>query len=200
MSEQTSKALLSQIQKELAANLSGDRYKHTAGVASTAKAMAIKYEADAFKAELAGWLHDIAKEFEPTILLQEAERYGIALNEIERANPHLLHARVGAKLAQEKYQINDHAVLEAIARHTLGHPNMNLLEQILFVADATEPIRATEWAEPIRAELNKNGLAAAIIVCCKNTIAEVMHKKRLLHPLTVQTYNFYLQTTVLNQP
>ena len=43
-------------------NLSEDRFKHTMGVAETAKELAKVYNCDCEKAYFAGLLHDIAKE------------------------------------------------------------------------------------------------------------------------------------------
>lgn len=184
---------LSQIQTDLSKSLSSGRYKHTVGVAETAKNLALKFGVDPQKAELAGWLHDLAKEYKNDDLLQEAARFRLSLHPIDIASPHLLHARVGACLAEEKYGVDDRAVLDAIAQHTLGRPLMSPLEEILFVADAIEPSRSPLWADPIKERLESAGLKAAVLKCCQSTIEEVVKKGFLLHPLTVETYNFYLK-------
>ena len=52
---------LKNINQELKNILSKDRYEHTLGVASTAICLAMRYEYDLEKAEVAGLLHDCAK-------------------------------------------------------------------------------------------------------------------------------------------
>lgn len=51
----------SRLKKKLKEELDKERYKHTLGVASTAVCMAMRYEIDLDKANLAGLLHDCAK-------------------------------------------------------------------------------------------------------------------------------------------
>ena len=191
--------LISQIKLDLSQSLSSSRFKHIEGVALTAKELAVNYGACPEKAELAGWLHDIAKEYKAKQLLDEACRYKLSLDPIDKLSPHLLHARVGSQIAKEKYFIVDIEVLYAIEQHTLGKPNMSILEQILFIADAIEPNRKSEWADPIRNKLKSDGLNAAIIQACKNTIHEVIAKGHFLHPLTVETYNYYLNEATPNR-
>lgn len=186
-----------QLKKEISLVLSQGRFKHTLGVAETAQKLALEFGADPQKAELAGLLHDIAKEHKPLQLLEEAEKFHISINNIDKISPHLLHARVGAFIAREQFQIKDSEILNAIAQHTLGKANMTLLEKILFLADSIEPNRPPEWAEPIREELKQKGLIPAIVKSCQITIQEVVEKGFLLHPITVETYNFYL-TKMLN--
>ena len=50
------------IQNKLRKKLKGSRYIHTLGVEYTSVCLAMKYEADLERAELAGLLHDCAKE------------------------------------------------------------------------------------------------------------------------------------------
>lgn len=60
---------------------------------------------------------------------------GLEITELERNNPFMLHAKVGAMLAKVKYDIDDEEVLGAIRWHTTGKPDMNLLEKIVYDAD-----------------------------------------------------------------
>ena len=52
---------LKNIKKDLKSSLDKDRYQHTLGVSYTAMCLAMKYEVDLEKAEVAGLLHDCAK-------------------------------------------------------------------------------------------------------------------------------------------
>ena len=53
---------LKDIQKDLEKILSPKRFRHSRGVAETARHLAEKYGADSRKAYVAGWVHDCAKE------------------------------------------------------------------------------------------------------------------------------------------
>ena len=64
------------LKKKLSRNLSERRYEHTLGVAYTAACLAMRFGADPLKAEIAGLLHDCAKEFSEKELLKLGEKYG----------------------------------------------------------------------------------------------------------------------------
>ena len=59
----------------------------------------------------------------------------------ELRDPSLLHAKLGAWYAREKYGVEDQEILTAIQCHTTGKVNMSLLDKILYVADYIEPGR-----------------------------------------------------------
>jgi predicted HD superfamily hydrolase involved in NAD metabolism len=60
---------------------------------------------------------------------------------VELQSPYLLHSKLGAYLAKEKYGVEDEEILSAIRWHTTGRPNMTMLEKIIFTADYIEPAR-----------------------------------------------------------
>ena len=55
-------------------------------------------------------------------------------------NVKLLHAKTGAALARDLFNISDE-VYDAIRWHTTGKPDMTLLEKIIYMADYIEPNR-----------------------------------------------------------
>lgn len=63
------------------------------------------------------------------------------IDELERAHPLLLHARLGAELARERFGVEDPAVLSAISKHTYGDAQMSPLDCAVYLADALEPGR-----------------------------------------------------------
>lgn len=117
------------------------RFEHTLGVEYTAAALAMCYGASVEDARLAGLLHDCAKCLTDEKRLSICKKNDIPVTEIEMRNPFLLHAKVGAFLAKEKYGVGKQDILNAILYHTTGHENMSLLEKIIFVADYIEPGR-----------------------------------------------------------
>lgn len=130
-----------EIRKSLKKKLDPFRYEHTLGVAYTCQALAMRYEYDLSKAELAGLLHDCAKRFDRETMLLKCQKREIPMSDGELRDPFLLHAKLGAWYAREKYRVEDEEILSAIACHTTGKANMTLLDKILYVADYIEPGR-----------------------------------------------------------
>ena len=75
------------IRKKLKKKLDEQRYEHTLGVAFTAMSLAMKYDVDLHKAELAGLLHDCAKCMPDERKLHKCEKYNIPISETERKIP-----------------------------------------------------------------------------------------------------------------
>jgi predicted HD superfamily hydrolase involved in NAD metabolism len=94
-------------------------------------------------------LHDLARLYPAERLLAECEARGLAIEPFERRHPIVLHARLGAELARERFDVRDEGILEAIRRHTLAAPGMSRLDAIVYLADGLEPGRDY----PQRAEL-----------------------------------------------
>lgn len=129
------------IRKRLKKKLDPMRYEHTLGVEFTCQALAMRYGYDLKKAGLAGLLHDCAKRYEPSVMLMKCIQRAIPVTEAEEKEPSLLHAKLGAWMAKEKYGVDDPEILSAIACHTTGKRDMSLLDKILYVADYIEPLR-----------------------------------------------------------
>ncbi len=118
------------------------------------------------RARVAGLLHDLARLYDAQRLLGECEQRGLTIEPFERRNPIVLHARLGAELARERFGIDDPAVLSAIARHTVAAADMSRLDAIVYLADGLEPERdfperaALEVARPSRSGRCYAGSAA----------------------------------------
>ncbi len=139
--EETMKPDRLAIKEKLRHKLGMGRFEHTMGVAYTAACLAMRYGASQEDAEIAGLLHDCAKQYDNDTLLKKCTKHGLPISEAERKNPSLLHAKLGAYLAQHKYDVEDPKILDAIRYHTTGRPEMSLLEKIVYVADYIEPRR-----------------------------------------------------------
>lgn len=129
------------IREHLKKKLSTSRYEHTLGVAYTSVALAMRYGCDLQKAELAGLLHDCAKRYEDAVIIEKCGKRGIVLTEAELMAPAVIHAKLGAWMAEHKYGIADPEILSAISCHTTGKPEMSLLDKIVYIADYIEPGR-----------------------------------------------------------
>ncbi|MGN0255856.1 MAG: bis(5'-nucleosyl)-tetraphosphatase (symmetrical) YqeK, partial [Chordicoccus sp.] len=132
---------LESMSRKLSKYIDQNRWYHTQGVRFMSAALAMAHGADLKKAELAGLLHDCAKCISDSKKIKICDKNGIAITDVERNNPFLLHAKVGAYIAREKYGVTEEDVLDAIRYHTTGRPGMTPLEQIVFIADYIEPRR-----------------------------------------------------------
>ena len=108
------------IQHTLKKELDENRYHHTLGVMYTSASMAMRYDVDVQKALYAGLLHDCAKCIPSDKKIRLCEKYGLPVSSVEKENPSLLHARLGAYLAHEKYGVKDEEIIYAIESHTTG--------------------------------------------------------------------------------
>jgi predicted HD superfamily hydrolase involved in NAD metabolism len=183
--------MMEEIREKLAKTLSSKRLKHCVGVSKTAVRLAKLYGADAEKAGLAGLVHDCAREMSNNILLQMVEAFGIVVTDVDKREPVLLHAPVGALVASRDYGVQDSEVLQAITRHTTGGPGMSLLDNIIFLADFIEPGRSYPGVEKLRVLAGKN-LRRALIAAYDQTVEHVIAKGGLLHPATVAGRNALL--------
>lgn len=178
-------------QKKLKKELDADRYEHTMGVSYTAAALAMRYEANIQQAQVAGLLHDCAKCIPNQKKIALCEKYNIKMTELERRNPFLLHAKLGAFLAMHKYGITDKEITSAILNHTTGKPNMSLLDKIIFVADYIEPQRKKQ---PNLAEIRKLAfidIDKALLRILEDTLSFLKASSGEIDPMTEKTYEYY---------
>ena len=129
--------------------LKPNRVAHVLGCRDTAVELAQRWGADPVDAARAGLLHDITKALDGPLQLTLCQAYGKMLDDFSRKYPKTLHAFTGSLVARRIFGEND-AVVEAIACHTTGKADMNLLETILYVADYMEPNRDFPGVERLR--------------------------------------------------
>lgn len=177
-----------QIRQALRHRLSARRFEHSIGVCETAAQLAARHGADVEKAKLAGLLHDCARDMPRNALLHTAQTFGIVVGSIERRELALLHAPIGARLAQTVYGITDAEVINAIAVHTVGGPQMDLLSTIIYLADYIEPNRNFPGVDKLRA-LAQNDLSVAMIEAFDHSIQYIISRGGLIHPATVEGRN-----------
>ena len=170
-------------------SLKPSRYQHSLGVAETAVFLARRFGVDEEQAKIAGLLHDCAREFRNEDLIAEAEKRLIMVGDIERQMPLLLHAYIGSRLVTEKYGVSDHAIEQAIWRHTVGGAKMTKLDKIIWFADMIEPNRDYPGVERLRELAQTVSLDDMVLAGLTQSIAFVLQKGGLIHPDTVIARN-----------
>ncbi|MCF0133560.1 MAG: HD domain-containing protein [Blautia sp.] len=129
------------IEKKLSKYLDAERYQHTLGVMFTCTSLAMVHNVNLEDAQIAGLLHDCAKCVPNKKKFKLCKQYKIPVTEFEASHPFLLHAKLGASIAKDKYAVTDPEILSAITYHTTGKANMTSLEKIVYIADYIEPMR-----------------------------------------------------------
>lgn len=184
---------LNKIKKILKKELDKDRYEHTLGVMYTSACLAMANGYDMEKAQLAGLLHDCAKCIPNEKKLKICVKNNIPVTQVEKDNPFLLHAKVGAFLARVLYEVEDEEILHAISVHTTGAPAMNTLDKIVFIADYIEPKRdkAANLKEIRKTAFEDLDEALKMILCDTIHYLNGSKNDKNIDPMTLETYHYY---------
>lgn len=181
------------LKKDLKKEMDDSRFEHTLGVMYTCASLAMRYEYDLEKAMLAGLLHDCAKCMPNAKKLKMAEKHHLEISSLERRNPFMLHAKLGAFLAKKKYDIEDEEILDAIRWHTTGRPGMTLLDKIVYVSDYIEPKRDKAPNLPEIRRLAFISLDKALIRILEDTLGYLGDSAEHVDAMTKKTYDYYMQ-------
>ncbi len=174
-------------------DLKHHRFIHSVGVAGTAASLAMKYDADVYKAQVAGILHDCAKYYDDEELIRLCKKNDIEITKVEEENGFLLHAKYGAYLARKKYEIDDEDIISAIKWHTTGRMGMTLLEKIIFIADYIEPTRnKADNLDRIReAAFRTDDIDDTVRMILKSTIDYLKKSGSSIDSTTFEAYEYY---------
>ena len=182
---------ITEIRKHLKKKLNPMRYEHTLGVSYTCMALAMRYSADLDQAEMAGLLHDCAKRYDDVAIIRKCQERGVELTESELRAPAVIHAKLGAWMAEHKYGITDPEILSAIACHTTGKPAMSLLDKILYVADYIEPRRDKAPNLPVLRRLAFEDLDEALYQILDSTRNYLKKTGTAEDDTTERTWEYY---------
>lgn len=151
-----------------------------------------------FKNEIsrAALLHDVTKK----LSLEEHLKLRGNMSEEDLKSPETLHALTGAEFAKNEL-FESSAVVSMIERHTTAHPEMSLLDMIIFVSDYTEETRThsscVSERERLHRELEKSNareekyyiLLDSVIRILESTLSYLEAKQSYIHPRTVSALN-----------
>lgn len=177
-----------EIQERLKASLKDKRFIHSLGVCDEAVRMAKQFGADEDKAYIAGLLHDCAKNLTRTEETELCKKYDVEIDNITLICQPVMHAPLGAVVAQYEYGINDSEILDAIRYHTVARSDMTLLDKIIYVADMIEPSRDFEGASRLR-ELSKTSIDSAYREALRQSLIHNIGKGTVIHPNTLDAWN-----------
>lgn len=171
------------------------RLAHIRGTEEEAARLAERWGADVEKLRRAAILHDCTKYFSHEEHLAVCERYGVALDDMERGTEKLLHAKSGAALAKHVFGQDDE-IYQAILYHTTGRGNMSLAEKLLYMADYIEPNRDFPEVGELR-RLAFEDLDRAVLVGIRLAIREMRDRGRAVHQDTLDAEKSLLEKGTL---
>ena len=184
---------LTEIRKKIKKVQDKERYEHTKGVMYTAGCLAMAHGCNLEQAMLAGLLHDCAKCIPNDEKISLCEKNHLIITPIERENPYLLHAKLGALLAETEYEVTDPSILHAIKVHTTGEPDMSILDKVIYIADYIEPNRDKAPNLNKVRKIAFHDLDACMAEILHDTLVYLTGKKGSIDPATQITYEFYKQ-------
>lgn len=177
-----------EIKAILKEHLDEKRYEHVKRVVKKGRQLAKIHNAPIDKVEMGAYLHDIAKFFEISHMLQIIGEKYEEVTDIAYQTSELLHGFAGAEYVKEKLKITDEEILDAIRYHTIGKKNMGLVSKIVYIADAIEDKRNWPGVEHAR-ELAAEDLDEAIIYEIDMKIKYLITRRALIHPNTLELRN-----------
>ncbi len=159
------------------------RLTHTANVVIEALRRARSIGVAESKAYTACALHDCAKYL-------SAEKYPSFSPPNGVPSP-VLHAFLGAYVAETEYGITDSEILDAIRYHTTGKPNMSALEKLVFVADLVEEGRDYPDAPYLRALYRDGDFEECFRTCLRYQYEYLLRQKKPVFRLTEEAIEYY---------
>lgn len=179
------------IDEKLKQMLQKSRYDHVLRVVDCGLKMneQLRLNLPIDKVKLGCYLHDCAKNNEKLYFEKYKQKYN--LDESIKKPSYILHAKLAPIVAKEEYGIKDQDILDALRWHTTGKANMNLLEKVVFLADAIEAKRDYPLVNTIR-ELAKKNLDLACLTYMNDTIKYLVDSGTFIDIMTIEARN-YLQ-------
>lgn len=167
------------------------RFQHCLGVEKAAVKLAKKYNANVYKAGLAGLLHDYAKEVSNEEFLSLIDEYNLN-PELKKWGNSIWHSMVGIYKLQEDLGLQDSEILRAIEIHTVGAAEMTTLDKVVYVADYTEENRDFPGVEEAR-RLAFESLDKAVAFETARTVEYLAEKYLPIYPQALETYNTFVK-------
>ena len=182
---------LREIQEYIKNKLSEKRYYHSIGVMERSRQLALKFGADLEIAEKIGIAHDVAKEMSEEEKLQYVKDNNIEIDDTEKENTGLLHAKIGKDISIKKFGFTE-SMGEAIANHTTGNKNMDIYSKILFIADRTSKDRNFEDLQYLN-QLVDEGIDKAVLYILDKKIKLQIEKRASIHINGIIARNYLLE-------
>ncbi|WP_164470857.1 bis(5'-nucleosyl)-tetraphosphatase (symmetrical) YqeK [Vaginisenegalia massiliensis] len=180
--------LLNKTQKQM----KDSRFKHILRVEETALKLAKQHNySDLEAVSVAAILHDYAKEMPKAEMLPLAQKFWNH-PDLPKASDGVWHGLAAATIAQESFACQHEGILKAIAGHTIGWHEMDVLAQLIYLADYIEPARDFPGVDQARL-LAKDSLVKATTFEMVATLQHLLSRQIYIFPGTLDIYNNWIQ-------
>lgn len=179
---------IAEMKELLEQSLPPKRFQHSVRVYESALELAAEHKLPVAKLAVSALLHDCGREVPTKESAAKADELGIAIDAVERSQPILLHAKLGAYYASVKYGVTDSEILDGIKYHTTGAAGMSTLAKVVFLADMIEPGRDFPGVDDLRKMARKN-IDKAMLMAYSNTMRYLLDDGLLIHPHCIDGYN-----------
>ncbi|MCB2155958.1 bis(5'-nucleosyl)-tetraphosphatase (symmetrical) YqeK [bacterium] len=147
--------------------------------------LAHRWGIDLQRVLLAALLHDLAKPYPKNVQRKLVEKVTIfPMTEEDREHSAIWHGLISAQEAHDRYGVEDEEVLEAIAFHPTGQPEMRPVGMAVYVADFMEPSRSWPGVEPVRREIGSRDMLGAARLVAEGKLTNLNQKGRVPHSRT----------------
>lgn len=170
--------------------ISPKRFEHVLRVEGEALQLAEQYGADKEAVSIAALMHDYAKDLPMSEMIPLATQYW-DYPTLTQQNNQVLHGFAAAQICRETYGCNNGSILRAIAGHTIGWYEMDLIAKIIYIADYIEPGRDFPGVEEAR-RLSETDLDAAVWYKMQKTLQHLIAKKQPLFAGAIDIYNSWI--------
>ncbi|MBR0136696.1 MAG: nicotinate-nucleotide adenylyltransferase [Clostridia bacterium] len=177
------------VSDKLACTLDPSRMRHSLLTVREAILLADHYGLDTEKARLCALVHDCGK-LRGEALEAAMKAHDFVPTPEEEESPYLIHARLGAIIAETEYGVSDPEILTAIERHTLAGKEMTPFDEVIFLADKLEPTRDYRKINSIR-KLAYRNMDAAVAAVIESNTAYNLSRGAGIHPSTYDTLEFF---------
>ncbi len=160
------------------------RLIHTANVLVTALKKVKELNLDEQKVIISCTLHDCAK------YLDYKDFEGFLIDD-DMPSP-VIHAFLGAFIAENRLGIKDKEIVDAVRYHTSGRANMTMLEKLVFVADMICEERDYEGVDYLRSLYEKSDFEHCFRECLREEYIHLQNKKGNIYFETLNAFNYYI--------
>ncbi|GBG96589.1 bis(5'-nucleosyl)-tetraphosphatase (symmetrical) YqeK [Lactococcus termiticola] len=180
-----------EILEKMQGMMKASRFEHCLSVEQKARELAVRFGyPEPEKAALAGLLHDYAKELSNEEFLGLIDKYQLD-PDLKNWNSSIWHGLVGVYKIQEDLGLTDSEIIRAIEIHTVGAPEMSMLDKLIYVADYVEDSRrfpgVVEARRIAEADLNE-----AVAFETQRLIAYLSEGRQRIYPQSMATYNSFI--------
>lgn len=188
------------LRDRIAAEVPAGLLAHIDRVVTLTDRLATLHGLDVPLARLMAVGHDVLRAIPEPELLGRAIERGLTIDPVERDVPVILHGPLGALELNERFDLDDPRIFDAIWWHTTGHPDYSDEAWAMFIADKVDPHKVERWPAlqsvldaATGADDGVASLERAALLYLDLRTADAVHEGQQIHPMATLTRNALLR-------